>query len=70
VTLKDSDAAMNGSNTVSNLVRTYPSIRSEQREGRGKPEEVRGFEPPEGSEERSNEGWRFTDKRGDGIIDG
>ncbi|MDR0966643.1 MAG: hypothetical protein LBM75_09135 [Myxococcales bacterium] len=32
------------------------------------PDEARGFELPDGSEERSNEGWRFTDKWGDGII--
>jgi hypothetical protein len=31
---------------------------------------ARGFELPAGREERSNEGWRFTDERGDEMIEG
>jgi hypothetical protein len=50
--------------------RNYPSIRTEQGERRGKPEEARGFEHPDGSVERSNEGGRFMDERGDGVIKG
>jgi hypothetical protein len=52
------------------LKRTCPSIRTEQREGWEMSVEARGFELPGGSEERSKEDWRFTDERGDGIIEG
>jgi hypothetical protein len=36
----------------------------------GKARRARRRELPDGSEERSNDGWRFTDERGDGIIEG
>jgi hypothetical protein len=32
------------------------------------PDEARGGSFFDGSEERSNDVWRFTDERGDGII--
>jgi hypothetical protein len=33
-------------------------------------DEARGESSFDGSEERSNEDWRFPDERGDGIIEG
>ncbi|MDR0966840.1 MAG: hypothetical protein LBM75_10160 [Myxococcales bacterium] len=40
------------------------------REGLGTSDEARGFELPDGNEERSNEVWGFTEKWGDGIMKG
>jgi hypothetical protein len=43
-------------------MRIYPSMRSEQREGWGMPDFGARRVLSDGSDERSNEGWRFTDE--------
>jgi hypothetical protein len=45
-------------------------MRFEQREGRRMPVFGARRDLPDGSEDRSNEGWHFTDKWGAGIMKG
>jgi hypothetical protein len=51
-------------------LRIYPFIRIEEREGRRMPDFGARRALPDGSEERSNEDWRFTDMGGDGRMKG